>query len=140
MIKQRSPGDLATVRNHVSPPLLLRATDQAPRQARRFVADWCAAWGMDDDYLMRLAASELVTNAYRHGGGDTIIVRLFLGERDGLPGIEVWDAGEGHPVMRPENFAATNGRGVLAIDALAVEWGVRKPIEGGKVVWVRVPG
>jgi anti-sigma regulatory factor (Ser/Thr protein kinase) len=121
-----------------APPIFLKATNQAPLLARRFVAEWFRKWDIPDDYLTRVVVSELVTNSYRYGSGDVIIVRLSLDARDGLPVVEVWDQGDGIPAVRPENYAATSGRGLLTIEALAIEWGVRRPREGGKVTWARM--
>ncbi|GAA1898738.1 hypothetical protein GCM10009736_78960 [Actinomadura bangladeshensis] len=44
-------------------PLVLEPNDQAPRLARRFVAERFAGWGIEDDYVGRLVVCELVTNA-----------------------------------------------------------------------------
>jgi anti-sigma regulatory factor (Ser/Thr protein kinase) len=103
---------------------ILDPTGRAASEARAFVAEICAIWGIKDDYPMRLVASELVTNSYRHGKG-VIVVRLYLGAQDGLPVVEVWDQGEGRPAMRPENHAATGGRGLFTVAALSTAWGVR---------------
>ncbi|XVQ12474.1 ATP-binding protein [Spirillospora sp. CA-255316] len=134
---QSTPGRVETV-PAVTPPLFLGSTDRAPWHARQFVAKWFSLWGFSDDYLMRLVVSELVTNAHQHGKGDVIIVRMYLDERDGAPVVEVWNEGDGVPLVRPENYAATDGRGMLTVEALALEWGVRKPCEGGTVAWARL--
>lgn len=64
------------------PTLVLDATDQAPRLARRFLAQRFREWGIADDYLGRLVVCELVTNAYLHGEAP-IVVRVFADEHDG---------------------------------------------------------
>lgn len=121
------------------PTLVLESTDHAPLHARRFLAEWFAKWGIADDYLGRLIICELVTNAHRHGEGP-IVVRLLLDRRDGRPVIEVWDAGEGRPVVLPEDHAATSGRGLRLIAEFAGGcWGVRPLVEGGKAVWAKLP-
>lgn len=118
------------------PTIVLEPTDQAPSLARRFLAERFREWGISDDYVGRLVVCELVTNAYRHSEGP-IVVRVFQDGRDGLPMIEVWDGGEGRPVVRPEGQGATSGRGLLLISRLVREWGVRPLNEGGKVVWAK---
>lgn len=118
-------------------PLLLDPTDRAPWLARRFLAARFVEWGIEDDYVGRVVVSELVTNAWLHGDGP-IVVRVFRGERDGRPVVEVWDAGEGRPVVQPENLGRTSGRGLLLMAELVHEWGVRPLNEGGKVTWAKL--
>lgn len=114
---------------------VLEPTAEAPGMARRFLAARFAAWGLLDDDG-RVIVSELVTNALLHGEG-LIAVQVFQDERDGLPVIEVRDGGAGQPVVRPENYAATSGRGLLMVGRLARDWGVRRLPEGGKVTWAK---
>ncbi|TDE27868.1 ATP-binding protein [Actinomadura sp. 6K520] len=119
------------------PTLVLEPTDQAPLLARRFLAERFREWGIADDYLGRLVVCELVTNAYLHGEGP-IIIRVFMDERDGGVIVEVWDAGEGRPVIGREDHAATSGRGLLLMSELVTDWGVRPLNEGGKVTWAKL--
>ncbi|MGI5322745.1 hypothetical protein [Actinomadura nitritigenes] len=50
-------------------------------------------------------------------------------------------AGEGRPVVLPEDHAATSGRGLRLIAEFAGGcWGVRPLVEGGKAVWAKLPG
>jgi anti-sigma regulatory factor (Ser/Thr protein kinase) len=119
-----------------TPSLVLEPTDRAPALARRFLVERYRELGIGDDYVGRLVVTELVTNAYRHGGG-LIVVRVFREERDGLVVIEVWDQGTGLPVVRAEDHEATCGRGLLLVTALVHDWGVRPLNEQGKVIWAR---
>ncbi|TDE36882.1 ATP-binding protein [Actinomadura sp. 6K520] len=84
----------------VPPPLVLDATEQAPRLARRFLAERFAEWGIEDDYVGRLVVCELVTNAWRHGEGP-IVVRVFRDECDGRPVVEVWECATRRLVVFP---------------------------------------
>ncbi|MGH3587582.1 MAG: ATP-binding protein [Pseudonocardia sp.] len=118
------------------PTLLLDPTDRAPALARNFLAAQFRAWGSSDDYVGRLVVCELTTNAYRHGEGP-IILRVFRDARADLAVIEVWDQGEGLPVVGSEDFAATAGRGLLLMSQLVHDWGTRPIMEGGKIVWAK---
>ncbi|GAA4364123.1 hypothetical protein GCM10023088_07990 [Actinomadura verrucosospora] len=120
------------------PTIVLDSTDQAPRRARRFLAEQFARWGITDDYTGRLVVCELATNAYKHGEGP-IVVRLFLDPDDGRPVIEVSDTGTGHATVQPQNYNATSGRGLQLMAELVHEWGVKRLTGGGKVVWAKLP-
>lgn len=120
-----------------APTLVLESSAEAAWRARRFLAARFAEWRIDDDYVGRLVVSELVTNAYLHGEGQ-IVVRLFVDERDGHPVVEVWDGGAELPVVQPENYAATSGRGLLLLSEMVGTWGVRPLSEGGKVAWAKL--
>lgn len=118
------------------PTLVLDSTDRAPALAREFLAAQFREWGSPDDYVGRLVVCELVTNAYQHGAGP-IIVRVFRDPHADLAVIEVWDRGEGLPVVGPEDFAAMSGRGLLLLSQLVRAWGTRPITEGGKIVWAK---
>ncbi|MFD0538224.1 ATP-binding protein [Actinomadura luteofluorescens] len=111
-------------------------TSRRRARARRFVAERFAAWGCADDHTGRTIVSELVTNALLHGEGP-IVLRVFRDERDGLPTVEVWDGGAGRPVLRQENLTSIGGRGLLMVAALALDWGTRPLVEGGKLTWAK---
>jgi anti-sigma regulatory factor (Ser/Thr protein kinase) len=120
-----------------TPTIVLNPDKEAPRLARRFLAEWFLEWGIADDYVGRLVVCELVTNNYLHGKGQ-IVVRVFRDERDGRVVVEVWDAGEGRPEIQPEDDGATSGRGLLLMAELVHEWGVRPLNEGGKATWAKL--
>ncbi|MFC4051982.1 ATP-binding protein [Actinomadura syzygii] len=119
------------------PPLVLEPSERAPWIARRFLVARFSEWGIADDSLGRVVVSELVTNAWLHGEG-VIVVRIFRDEHDGRPVVEVWDGGEGRPVVQEEDLSATSGRGLRLMTELVHEWGVRTLNEGGKVTWAKL--
>lgn len=102
----------------------LNPTQNAPGDARRFVADV-----LDGHHAVesaKLVISELVTNAVLHGGRDAGRVTVIVGrERDRIrlqvsqakhPGFLPLDQKPGH--LDP------TGRGLMIVDAIASEWGV----------------
>lgn len=85
-----------------------------------------------------LVASELVTNAVRHGRPD---VSLALGVRPDRVRIEVYDGGDDLPVV-PDGHPSVDrpsGRGLLIVAATAADWGVERTSERpGKCVWAEL--
>jgi anti-anti-sigma factor len=100
---------------------------------RRFVAETCDAWQLDD---LRddacLIASELVENAVRHGRSRA---QLRMELRHGVLTVAVRDDSPDRPERRTVGVAPTGGRGVFLVDALARTWGYLPTWGGGKVVW-----
>ncbi|MBW8482970.1 ATP-binding protein [Actinomadura parmotrematis] len=105
--------------------------------ARDWVVRWFEAQGLDwaSADAAELVASELVTNAYRHGSraGDGIVVRLF--RCAGGAALEVRDTSAEPPVVRRPGPEATGGRGLALVGLLAAAWGAEPLASGGKVVW-----
>lgn len=93
----------------------------------------------DSDTIDRveLVVSELVTNAVRHGPGETISLRLVAGPDGGVAG-EVVDQGYGHSAIgehrESSDELSAGGRGLLIVDRLTDEWGVTP---GSTHVWFR---
>ena len=86
---------------------------------------------VDDAVLL---TSEVVTNAVKHGGAP---VRLSI-ECDGSGiVIGVDDANPALPKTRRTDRRRHSGRGLVLVERLATEWGVRR-IDGGKRVWFRL--
>jgi anti-sigma regulatory factor (Ser/Thr protein kinase) len=118
------------------PTIVLDPDDRAPALARDFVAALFLEWGSADDFMARLVVCELVTNAWRHGEGQ-IILRVFRDVRADLAVIEVWDQGDGLPVVGQEDLEATSGRGLLLMSQVVDDWGTRPIAEGGKIIWAK---
>ena len=120
-----------------APALVLEPSDQAPSLARRYLTERFRELGIADDFVGRVVVSELVTNAWRHVGTGHIVVRVVPDRRDDLVVIEVWDESAGQPIVQGEDDDAESGRGLLLMEQLVHEWGVRPLNEEGKVVWAR---
>jgi anti-sigma regulatory factor (Ser/Thr protein kinase)/ABC-type transporter Mla MlaB component len=108
---------------------------QGPRQARRAVAECAARLGLDevsDDLL--LLVSEMVTNAVRHGAPP---VRLEVLADDDVVRVTVGDGDPGLPRPREVDEEAEGGRGMVLVELLASEHGVRSQ-PPGKTVWASV--
>lgn len=121
----------------VDSEIVVKRCLEAVPEVRRFVRLTVGRWGTDD-YVPCLVASELVTNAVRHGtaSDDDIIVRLSrVGERSLW--LEVQDTTCDLPrAMRDTDTISESGRGLLIVEQLTLHWGVR-PLAGnaGKVVF-----
>lgn len=111
---------------------------RAPRYARRFVTWSCLLWGVP--HLAEDAetvASELVTNAFEHGHGAVIGVRLECSS--GVLCMRVWDGNaQGVPVVASPSADDEHHRGLFVAAALA-DLGVYLAGTGGKVVTAMLP-
>ncbi|MFF4247035.1 ATP-binding protein [Streptomyces sp. NPDC001822] len=117
---------------------LLSATRRGARLGRLLAVEQLVAWGWfrDDEatHSASLVVAELASNAVRHGrlegrGFRLALVRLPSG---GIR-IEVTDPrGERLPVR------SGDGLGMLVVDELAADWGVRPFPPSGKTVWAEI--
>ncbi|WP_460304604.1 ATP-binding protein [Actinocorallia aurea] len=120
-----------------------RAEARMPACAREWAAGLAAPFVAPEVLdTIRLLASEVATNAFRHGcaaGG--VQVALLLTEAGGVR-VEVRDEGAGVPRRRAAAEDDEDGRGLLLLDALARAWGHAPAPDGpGTVVWFEVdPG
>ena len=111
----------------------LRAVPETRHALRALLAHWGKPGRSETAELL---ATELVTNALVHTGGDAVIVATLVSE---TLYVEVRDFATGLPKQReadPEN--AVDGRGLTLVQSLADAWGVRGAgagDSGGKVVW-----
>jgi CheY-like chemotaxis protein len=104
--------------------------------ARKFVSNTFASWGIGDDLIddALIVVSELVTNAVRHAH-TPCEVRLTVD--DAAVRISVLDTGEGTPDPRPFSDSKPHGRGLHIVGALSSAWGVDRMPEG-KLVWAEM--
>lgn len=85
-----------------------------------------------------LVASELVSNAVRHG--TPVAARKIDVTWDFEPGgivIRVEDGSAHQPAVRRTTPQQADGRGLAIVDAIAADWGVERT-KRGKRVWARV--
>ena len=106
------------------------ATESAPADARRFVDDVLSSSPHRES--AKLVASELVTNAVRHGGMDAGSIDVAIVMIEGVR-IEVSQAAHSgfvHSIRQPDLDEAT-GRGLMIVAAVSSEWGIEE--SSGKV-------
>lgn len=112
----------------------LTADQRAPSTARKSVREVCATCFphlVDDAVLL---VSEVVTNAVKHGQAPVHLC-IECGPAGIL--IEVEDANPELPRARRDDRRRHSGRGLVLVQRLATEWGVR--LTGrGKQVWFRL--
>ncbi|HZG48994.1 MAG TPA: ATP-binding protein [Thermoleophilaceae bacterium] len=117
----------------------LPGTPAAGLAARQALLAADAAWPdrVRDDVL--LLATEIVTNAVRHGGaGPDQPVRVELGLHSALVRVAVFDQGPGFPRPTPgSGFPASGGWGLFLVERLADRWAVETTSEG-TCVWFEV--
>lgn len=116
--------------------LQLEPGPSGPSQARAAAADCARELGLDestsDDVL--LLVSEMVTNAVRHAEPP---VGLEIEVDEDAVVVVVRDGSPSEPVARDAAPDAEGGRGMMLVDLLTDEHGVR-PQPPGKVVWARL--
>ena len=109
---------------------------EGPAQARAVVAEWSERWGLEDVRDdVTLVVSEMVTNAVRHAGPP---VALEIQAEDDRIHIAVRDGSPDPPQPRAAPSDAEGGRGLLLVDLLCEDHGVRFD-PPGKTVWATLP-
>ena len=124
-------------------PVELRARFQpelgSPAAARAFVRSELQQQAVPEPPLetVILLTSELVSNALLHARTE-VDLRLVM-EASGVR-VEVHDGGVRRPPLSPAPAppAATSGRGLMMVEALAGRWGV-DGADDGKTVWFELP-
>ena len=109
------------------------ASRQAHIALKWALADWCVRGDPVDS--IRVVLGELVTNALKHS---TDVFELELRRGGDLVVIEVRDCNDATPEVELPDGLAINGRGMLLVNVLSKEWGVRHEKEGGKTVWAKI--
>lgn len=109
----------------------------AAGDVRRHVTGACTGMSPDTVDAARLLATELFSNAVRHGSGE---VHLVVAREVGALRVEVHDEGLGQPELADPSSAAEGGMGLRLVDALANDWGVGTRGDGqpGKRVWFSI--
>jgi anti-sigma regulatory factor (Ser/Thr protein kinase) len=108
----------------------------AVQDGRRFVAAQLHQHGIDDHatQVTTLLASELITNALRHGPPPLCLQVVVLADTVRL---EVHDSNPAAPVLSLPDLDSEHGRGMWLIDTVSARWGHR-PLPPGKVVWLEL--
>lgn len=108
------------------PTFTFPAAEESVRAARKSVRGVMRDWGVDDELseTAELLVSELVTNAVLHAAGGTSC-RVTCTRSSTTLTVTVVDGGGGLPVVRRGDLNATSGRGLLLVESLADDWGVR---------------
>jgi anti-sigma regulatory factor (Ser/Thr protein kinase) len=113
------------------------ATEKTPRLARRALDGQLAYLGPDAEARMRLAMSEVVTNAVRHGHLDPnqkIVVAVEL--RDADARVEVRQPTRADATAETAPREDDGGFGLPLVDQLVDAWGVEPGPPG--VVWFEI--
>jgi anti-sigma regulatory factor (Ser/Thr protein kinase) len=111
---------------------------EAAKAARDFTHSTLRDWHLDE--LVQeavLIASELVTNAIRHGqsGADSAAVELSWQRHAGRVVCMVTDRSLRPPVLGSPDRDSESGRGLQVVQALAATWGWMMLGAAGKAVW-----
>jgi hypothetical protein len=140
-VPQSSPG-LEYPPEMVSGPdglhqALLSVGPEAAKAARDFTTTTLRSWQLDGlVHEAALIASELVTNAIRHGlGGIDDGVELAWQRQAARVVCLVTDRSPQPPVLGAADQDAESGRGLQVVQALAAAWGWMLLSAGSKAVW-----
>ena len=118
--------------------LTLPPAGRAAGVARQVTREALAAWRVAHiEETAVLLVSELVTNAVRHARPGRLAMALSLEAAGAWLRIEVHDADARVPRQRTPGASDESGFGLLLIEALSGNWGVRQTATG-KAVWAEL--
>ncbi|MBD0673443.1 ATP-binding protein [Streptomyces sp. CBMA156] len=116
----------------------VQPTREAAHTARLWVMRAARSWSelLSEEALrdVELCAAELITNSVEHTEKRSHVTVCWTGVR---LRVEVADSGPGLPNMITADETATDGRGLLLVEALAHSWGWYL-VKTGKVTWFEV--
>ncbi|MFJ9813412.1 SpoIIE family protein phosphatase [Streptomyces sp. NPDC101158] len=137
LVLRRSP-DPGTPRAPRIHQYIHQADPQGLSDARAAVGQALVDWGMpelaDDAELL---TGELLVNVLLHTEGGAVLTLEVLPEPVRRVRLSVQDRSSAWPRRRTPGEAATSGRGLLLMDAIASRWGV-EPRGEGKAVWCEI--
>lgn len=120
---------------------VIRHWSRDPRnvaKARGELLNTLTLWGLGEIAdSAALVLSELLSNSVQHARAaspEAEIESRFL-RVGGRLRIEVHDADDRWPVLRPADVDSLNGRGLFLVDALSDAWNVIPLPGGGKITW-----
>jgi len=121
--------------------MALKPATESVKAARDFTAATLRGWDLDgviEDAV--IIASELVTNAIRHGAalagpGDLPEVELAWQRFASQVTCVVTDGSSRPPVLSAADMSAESGRGLQVVHALAAAWGWMMIGAREKAVW-----
>ncbi|WP_234538772.1 ATP-binding protein [Streptomyces shenzhenensis] len=117
------------------------ATRRGARLARLLATHQLTEWGHPpgtEAYdTVAVVVAELAANSVLHGRvpGRDFALSLSHDESRGVVRIEVTDTHPAQPARLAPGPAEDGGRGLVLVDALAADWGVRDRLGPGKTVW-----
>jgi two-component sensor histidine kinase len=103
------------------------------KDVRRVVGRECSGLSHDTTKAAQLLATELFSNAVRHGSGEILLV---VGRDGPLLRVEMHDDSPDLPRIVEADLVAEGGMGLRLIRAMAGDWGVDERVgRPGKCVW-----
>jgi anti-sigma regulatory factor (Ser/Thr protein kinase) len=119
--------------------LALPSTVEAPALGRQALDEMLADAPRQTLQDAQLLLTEVLTNAIRHAGlGDHDHVSVLIRESGGAVDVEVANRGNGFDPRGSARSDRGAGWGLMLLDRLAEDWGVRRGGAEDVVVWFRV--